>query len=550
MYSYLRDGTLAYIRFSSDEQKDGTSIDRQTRNADRYAERLGLRIEKVILDEGKSAYKGEHLSNGNLGRFLAEADKGGYRGYRFLVEEQDRLSRQGILATLTVFKRILDAGMEIHVTEKNLVVRCYEDLDNLAIAIPTVVNGSTANEYTKKLSERVLTARALEREKARATGLAVTAKVPSWLRAEIGKKPVLIPDRAATVRRIFELAGLGLGAKRIVRTLEKEGRKPFARGKYGQAWTLEFVQKTLGNRAVLGEYAPHKLVNGKRVPVGEPIPGYYPAVLTITEFEAARRSVDSKNRNRGKAGGNRGGGRQGANSLFSPLVYHYDNGVTMVYHPGKTGEPYLVSKWQSGKKGHWLPYRRFEKAFLDFLKDLDWRAIAGEGEPEEVKTAQAELDAVRGELDRSTRKIATWQGYIEEGSASRSRFDALDAEKLRMGDLSSRAEKLAAGLQEARAKAAALHEPEELLEIIRSGKNPELRLRLKAEIKERVERIHVVFERDEEDNPKYAWDYYIYIRFINGARRAIGMKGEDTVFAKMEGGFLKLLRELEEEGRQ
>jgi DNA invertase Pin-like site-specific DNA recombinase len=542
---------LAYIRFSSDEQKDGTSIERQTRNTDRYAERLGLRIEKVILDEGKSAYKGEHLSNGNLGKFLAEADKGGYRGYRFLVEEQDRLSRQGILATLTVFKRILDAGMEIHVTEKDLVVRCYEDLDNLAIAIPTVVNGSTANEYTKKLSERVLTARASEREKARETGLAVTAKVPSWLRAEIGKKPVLIPDRAATVRRIFELAGLGLGAKRIVRTLEKEGRKPFSTGKYGQAWTPEFVGKTLGNRAVLGEFQPHKLVNGKRVPVGEPIPDYYPAVgVTATEFEAARRSVDSKNRNKGRAGGNRGGGRQSANSLFSRLVFDFDNRVPMVYHPGKTGEPYLVSKWQSGKKGHWLPYRRFEKALLRFLEGLDWQAIAGEGEPEEVKTAQAELDAVLADLDRCSGKIARWQGYIDEGSDSRSLFETLDAEKLRLGDLSSRQEKLAAGLAEARAKAAALHSPEELLEIIRSGSNPELRLRLKAEIKERVERIHVVFERDEEDNPKYAWDYYIYIRFINGARRAIGMKGEDTVFAKMEGGFLKLLRELEEEGRQ
>ena len=225
----------------------------------------------MLLDEGKSAYKGVHLSNGELGKFLAEADRGNYRGYAFLVEEQDRLSRQGIMATFAVVGRLLEAGIEIHVTEKNLAIRSFEDLDNLAISVPTLVNGSTANEYSKKLSARVSSARSSEREKARETGLAVTAKVPSWLRAEIGKKPVLIPERAATVRRIFELAGLGLGAKRIVRTLEKEGRKPFAVGKYGQEWTPEFVGKTLGNRAVLGEYQPHRLVNGKRVPLGEPI---------------------------------------------------------------------------------------------------------------------------------------------------------------------------------------------------------------------------------------------------------------------------------------
>jgi hypothetical protein len=45
----------------------------------------------VLLDEGKSAFKGHHLSNGGLGKFLAQADKGSYRGYAFLVEEQDRL---------------------------------------------------------------------------------------------------------------------------------------------------------------------------------------------------------------------------------------------------------------------------------------------------------------------------------------------------------------------------------------------------------------------------------------------------------------------------
>jgi len=325
------------------------------------------------------------------------------------------------------------------------------------------------------------------------------------------------------VRRIFELAGLGLGAKRIVRTLEKEGRKPFAVGKYGQEWTPEFVGKTLGNRAVLGEYQPHRLVNGKRVPLGEPILDFYPAVVSQTEFEAARRSVDSKNRNRGKAGGNRGGGRQSANSLFSPLVYDYDNKVTMVYHPGKTGEPYLVSKWQSGKKGHWLPYRRFEEAFLGFLGDLDWQAIAGEGEPEEVKTAQRELDAVLGDIDRSTRKIEGMQALVEEGSFSRSLFEALDEEKLALGDLSARKEKLAVTLSEAQSRVAALHDPEELIEAIHSGTaRRELRFRLKTEIRKRLTRIDLLFS----EYAAEGWDYLAVLRFVNGAGRIIGVRGE------------------------
>src|SRR6516225_6644612 len=168
---------IAYVRFSSDEQADGDSIQRQTANVTRYAERYGFSIEQILLDEGRSAYKGEHLSIGELGKFLRAAEKGTFRGYAFLVEEQDRLSRQGT--------------------------------------------------------------RAAEREKARATGLAVTAKVPAWLKAEVGKKPVAIPEHAQTVARIFELAGLRLGAKKITRTLEAEKRRPFGKN---TEWSPEYVQ--------------------------------------------------------------------------------------------------------------------------------------------------------------------------------------------------------------------------------------------------------------------------------------------------------------------
>src|SRR6516225_8340950 len=314
---------IAYVRFSSDEQADGDSIQRQTANVTRYAERYGFSIEQILLDEGRSAYKGEHLSVGELGKFLRRAEKGGFRGYAFLIEEQYRLSRQGIRATLDVIGRFLDAGLELHVTEKSLVIRTEEDLDNLAIVVPTVVNGSSANEYTKKLSERLLSARASEREKARTTGLAVTAKVPAWLKAEVGKKAVVIPEHAKTVTRIFELAGLGLGAKRIVRSLEEEKRRPFGKN---TEWSPEYVQKILRSRAVLGEYAPHRLVNGRRVPVGEPIADFYPPVVTPTAFDAARKAVEAKTRFRKDGRRGYGGGKFNPNLLFSS-VYDFDNKV-------------------------------------------------------------------------------------------------------------------------------------------------------------------------------------------------------------------------------
>jgi DNA invertase Pin-like site-specific DNA recombinase len=542
---------LAYARFSSDEQKDGDSLNRQTNNLTLYAERYGFSIEKTIFDEGKSAYKGEHLSNGNLGKLLAEAEKGSYRGYAFLVEEQDRLSRQGILATLTIFKRILDAGIEIHVTEKNLIVRCYEDLDNLAIAIPTVVNGSTANEYTKKLSARLLSARAAERAKAREDGLATTARVPAWLKAEVGKKAEVIPEHAATVQLIFRLAALNLGAKRITRSLEEEGRKPFGDNR---AWSPEYVQKILRNRAVLGEYQPHKLVTEKRrygkevktkvrVKVGEPIFDYYPPVVSPSEWKAARDQVEAKTRFKRKDGRpGFAGGNDNPNSLFSPLVFDIDNGVPMRHNPGKkTGKkgdyPRLESRWRSGKRAHSLRLEQFEELMLEVLADFDWQAIAGESESPEIKAAQTEFDAVLSEIDRHNLRLASLEKLVEEGAFSKSLFEAIDAEKLALGDYTAKRESIATALAEARSKVAALHDPEKLIAAIRSGNAPEPRLRLKAEIRLRIAKIEVTFADKEEDKKVPAaerLDYCVFIRFINGALRAIGVKDGKALLAEVK----------------
>jgi hypothetical protein len=49
----------------------------------------------------------------------------------------------------------------------------------------------------------------------------------------------------------------------------------------------------------------------------------------------------------------------------------------MVYNPGKRGQhAYLISSWRPRKKTHYLRYDLFESAFLGFLGDLDWKAIA------------------------------------------------------------------------------------------------------------------------------------------------------------------------------
>jgi DNA invertase Pin-like site-specific DNA recombinase len=92
---------IAYIRFSSDEQADGNSIERQEGNIKRYAERSDLKLVETLIDDGLSASKGHHIARGKFGSvFLANLAK--YKSHALIVEELDRLDRRGIEETRTL----------------------------------------------------------------------------------------------------------------------------------------------------------------------------------------------------------------------------------------------------------------------------------------------------------------------------------------------------------------------------------------------------------------------------------------------------------------
>ena len=514
----------SYARFSSRRQAEGTSLERQLEIARAWYTReigpLGLPLSDLKADDGYSAFRGKHVEKGSLGHFLAEIKAGTVlKGSVLIAENLDRISRQGPKIARKIIEQIVDNGVDIHICNISVKLTYGWENDHARSIIVDVELGRAFRESEAK-SIRIGRAWQSKREKAR-EGKTLSRRVPAWLTADRER----IPGHCETVQRIFRLAGAGMGCKRIVRTLEDEGRAPFSKGKkQGRRWTPEYVRVILASRAVLGEYAPHRLVDGKRVPDGLPVENYYPAVVTRSEWLAARESVKAKTRYLCSDGGaGYRGGRDKANSVF-PLVYDVDNAEKMVYHRKRGEPPYLVTKPTRGKKAHRLRYDEFESAFLDLVEDFDWRVIAEEGESPEVQTARKELDAIKVEIDRCTDKIARWQGYIEEGSDSRSLFENLDLEKAKLGNLSVRQEKLALGLAMARDRAAALGDSKQLFDAIYFGNDPELRMKLKAEIKKRISRIDVDFDMSHIDDPRDRLDYSVYIRFLNGARRRSGLR--------------------------
>src|SRR5262249_10331839 len=129
------------------------------------------------------------------------------------------------------------------------------------------------------------------------------------------------PESVKIVCQIFQSAADGVGALTIAKRLNAAGVDNFGnRSKNG--WHISYVKKILKSRAVLGEFQPHQLEAGKRVPVGEPIPDYYPRIVDDTLFYKAQQATASRRTQRGPTGG-------GVANLFTGLIKDAKDGLPL-----------------------------------------------------------------------------------------------------------------------------------------------------------------------------------------------------------------------------
>src|SRR5262249_11797861 len=146
-----------------------------------------------------------------------------------------------------------------------------------------------------------------------------------------------IPDRVKVVRSIFEDAVSGIGTYTITRRLNARRINSFGRS---HGWRDSYVSKILTNRAVIGEFQPHKrLSNGRRAPVGDPIANYFPAIIEEDLFYRAQ-SARAERRVAGR-------GRKGMyfTNLFSGMIGCFCCGSPMAFEnkgPPPKGGTFLV----------------------------------------------------------------------------------------------------------------------------------------------------------------------------------------------------------------
>jgi hypothetical protein len=185
---------------------------------------------------------------------------------------------------------------------------------------------------------------------------------PGWLELSDDRTSfVFMPDRAEIVRRIFEASISGLGGYTIANQLNAKKVPAFGPS---SKWDQSTIHNMLRNRATIGEHQPKRLQNGKRIPEGDPIPGFYPAAIDERLFQAAQVA-----RQNNLASGRGRKGRLLTNLFRGIPTCAYC--ASPVKFKSKSNVKSLVCSQVLEQQGciriAWS-YRDFENSFLDFVK--------------------------------------------------------------------------------------------------------------------------------------------------------------------------------------
>ncbi|MBZ9996031.1 recombinase family protein [Mesorhizobium sp. BH1-1-4] len=341
---------ISYARWSSGKQAQGDSSARQTKNAEAFCASYGLILDSQLVDDGVSAFKGANLE-AELGQFVGDVRSGKIPSdVVLIVENIDRITRVKPTRAIRYFLDLLDTGLTL-VTLTDQRVHTSEGYDdNFSNLMMSLMAMQAAHEYSSKLSHRVGEAWKRKAEKARAAvasggGRVKVAKIPFWIDRETNG----LNERADEARLIFQLAEEGHGQQTITQILNTRGIPSPA----GNSWA----------QAVVGDVLRSPAAYGCLVLKGEEVPGYFPALITETEWLASRQRTKARQHSRQV-------GR--TSNLFSRMVRCGHCGSPMVLTSSKKGGAvwgYFTCTGKTFKRtGCTAPnwrYDQFERELID-----------------------------------------------------------------------------------------------------------------------------------------------------------------------------------------
>ena len=360
----------SYARFSSSEQRGGSSLKRQLDMAREWCdERPNIELDESLTDEGISAFEGSHLVSGALGIFLEKCRNGEIPKKSILIVEAfDRLTRMKKSKAHRLFWRLLEyVDLVVLRLGDDLITedRVNED-ESLIYSIVASLN--LGHMESKQKAERLKRGWNAKNVKAEQGGYLRTERVPAWMKVEDydGKSKIdpktqmikfrthrtkapqvvvsLIEERAKVVKDIFKWYTKGVPIREIQRKLNAQKIKPFGRADY---WHKSAIDKILNYHQTygafqIGEYRTNEDGRKERIPVGDVIKNYFPKVISEKVWKSVQQARQT---------GNFKGARPEQNALASLCVCPKCGSALKRKSYAKKSKPRLIcSKHEAGIK--------------------------------------------------------------------------------------------------------------------------------------------------------------------------------------------------------
>ncbi len=416
---------------STSEQLKGFSLERQRKLIADFAAKNGLSLDEshAIEDIGNSAFS-DDANQKQLARFFTDLEAGRFSpGDVFALENIDRLTRRGPIDAILKVNTILSKGLKLAIISTN-EQKIIEDVNDVFTIINLSIDAARSHGESKNKSDKGLLNWEEKRNLAATHKIAMTAQAPAWLDTESffvmdeskGKqikrrRYVLNPEKAETVRLIFELFQNGNGSLKIKNILNERKIPTFKGAEY---WEPSIISKMLRNPATFGFYQPQKQGTGKRdlIPAGEPIEGYFPAIVSRETFEQCQRITAANTTRKGRKG------KLFTNlftgllkcSICGGLVHLLNSGIDkrakvpkstnyLVCKKAKFTKECLLTRWR---------YDDFEAVMLKTIQEINLADVLNENNPLELIIKK--IRAIETKIEKNQKLLENFQkSFVETG---------------------------------------------------------------------------------------------------------------------------------------
>lgn len=476
----MRPLVISYARFSSAGQAEGTSLQRQLENAEKYAAANGLVIDHKhsLSDAGVSGFDGSNIRQGALGLFLRAVEDGKIpRGSTLIVESFDRMSRAKPIDALGVFTDIIRAGITIVTltTPPKTFSRASID-DNVFQLMEALIDMYRAHGESARKSDFGQKNWEMKKRRAIEDGVLLSAKAPHWITVTVQqdlsksdpnkRKAALNVARASVALKIIEWAEQGIGnatiirrlnegadrekpwSKRITRRSKRTGAKEVDAEPKPAKWEPSYVQKMLTNPALYGAIDLD----------GELVEGYYPPLIDRPRYERLQllRSARATTKNVNRKG-------KSVTNLFSGLLKCGYCGSAMnvagykVLKGRQAGYERKYVACHGARIGAtqckmhmWFMDELEQPLLLALWKDVDYSTFEGTADKSELEKAEQHHAFLQA-------KVTELQTKIENGNAAILDSPGLKSLKVMVEKMETELEKVERELKEHKHQLDALH---------------------------------------------------------------------------------------------